>query len=85
MTIKALLDNTGRIMSYASVGDIEGSITITLPDNTDLEVLSHARWDGNQIIPLPIEQPEPEDEIAQIQAQLMALQSRINAITSKEA
>lgn len=84
MTIKALLDNTGRIMSYASAGDIEGSIIITLPDDTDLEVLSHARWDGNKIIALPVEQPQPEDEMAQIRAQLMALQSRLDTIASNK-
>lgn len=85
MTIKALLNDTGRITSYAVVGDIDGSIAINIPDDTDLSVLSHARWDGNQIIPLPVEQPEPVDEIAQIQAQLAELQARLDAIVDKEA
>lgn len=84
MTIKALLDDTSRIVSYATVGDIEGSIAIDIPDDTDLSVLSHARWDGNKIIALPVEQPDPEDEITQIQAQLADLQARLTAITAKE-
>lgn len=85
MTIKALLDDTGRITSYATVGDIGGSVAIDIPDDTDLELLSHARWDGSQIIPLPVEQPQTEDEITKIQAQLADLQARLDAITAKEA
>ncbi len=85
MTIKALLDDTGRITSYATVGDIGGSVAIDIPDDTDLELLSHAKWDGRKIIPIPVKQPEPQDEIIQIQTQLAALQARLNAITDKEA
>lgn len=85
MTIKVLLDDTGRITSYATVGDIDGSIAIDISDDTDLEVLSHARWDGGNLIVLPVDQPESQDEITQIQAQLAELQARLDAIINKEA
>ena len=50
MKIKAVLDTTGAIKGYATVGDIVGSTEIEIPDNTDLRILPNARWDGEKLV-----------------------------------
>ena len=83
MIIKVNLTADGRITSYATIGDIEGSQTITIPDDTDLAILSHARWDGEKVVELPVKPesrldsadtvPTLQQQVADLQAQLAAL------------
>lgn len=83
MSIQVVLAVDGRIMSYALLGDIEGSQTITIPDDTDLAILSHARWDGEKLVELPVKPesrldsadtvPTLQQQVADLQAQLAAL------------
>lgn len=56
MKIQVVLSGDGMILSYATVGAITGSVEIDIPDETDLSILDHARWDGEQLLEIT---PEP--------------------------
>jgi hypothetical protein len=80
--VQVVLAANGRIMSYALVGDIEGSQTITIPGDTDLSLLSHARWDGEKLIELPADpEPDPAETISALQQQVADLQAQMSALT----
>ena len=87
MILRANIADDGRIRSYALVGDIEGSQTIMIPDDTDLTILSHARWDGSQLIELPEEpllEPPPAAELSALQRQVADLQAQVTRLSEAQ-
>ena len=82
MQIIVTLDDTGRITNSAIVGGLADGQAIDVPDDTDLSILTHARWDGEQLIELPPDpppesQPDPTARIAELEQQVADLTAAI--------
>lgn len=77
MQVKVVLSQDGTITRYAIIGNIEGSSEINIPDNTDISILSHAKWDGTRLIELPMCIPETlptlEERTSALEAAMLEL------------
>jgi len=82
MKIVVRLDDGSQITAYATVGSVDGGQTLDIPDDTDLSILSHAKWDGSSLIELPIEDlPTPgPSELDHLREQVAAQQRVIDAL-----
>ena len=82
MKISVVLDAQGKIATYAIVGGIEGGQTIHIPDDTDLSIFNHAKWDGEKLVELPIEDPlEPgPSKLDQLREQVTAQQEILDIL-----
>ena len=74
MQIKAIFGEDGRIQSYATVGDIEGSVTVEIPDDgtpTDYRIVSgHAVYDPVSPPPTPATMQERMADVETVLAML---------------
>lgn len=74
MQIKAIFGEDGRIQSYATVGDIEGSVTVEIPDDgtpTDYRIVSgQAVYDPVSPPPTPATMQERMADVETVLAML---------------
>ena len=74
MEIKAILGEDDRIQSYAIVGDIEGSVTVEIPDDgtpTDYRIVSgQAVYDPLTPPPAPATMQERMSDVETVLAML---------------
>lgn len=74
MQIKAILGEDGRVQSYATVGDIEGSVTVEIPDDgtpTDYRIVSNqAVYDPVSPPPAPATMQERMSDVETVLAML---------------
>ena len=74
MKIKAILDVDNRIESYASVGDIDGSKEVEVPDSAN--PLDYRIVNGSPVYdpqPSKLEAPSLNDRISDVEAALAEL------------
>lgn len=77
MQVKVVLSPDGTITSYALIGNIEGSVEINIPEDTDMSILTHAKWDGEKLVELPMQEPETvpslEERTSALEAAMLEL------------
>ena len=82
MRICISMDAENRITSYALSGGIVNGMEIEVPDWIDLSILDHAKWDGENLVELPIEEPPKPGpgELDQLREQVAAQQEIIDIL-----
>lgn len=82
MKICILVDAENRVTSYALSGGIVNGVEIEVSNGIDLSILDHAKWDGEKLVELPIEEPPKPGpgELDQLREQVAAQQEIIDIL-----